>query len=94
MLRVIDPQGVQVSDLLKDQANKLVISRSDGSGILYYTAHLRVNLPVPQVEPLSRGIIVERRYTIGTDTKSITEAKAKTDALTKDMTAAMPPWFD
>ncbi len=66
---------VQVSDMLKDQANKLVISRSEGSGILYYTAHLRVNLPVDQVQPLDRGLIVERRYTIGGSDQPVTAAK-------------------
>jgi len=55
---------VQVADLLADEANQLVISRTDGSGALYYTAHLTAYLPVPEVEPLNRGIIVERRYTL------------------------------
>jgi alpha-2-macroglobulin len=55
---------VQVSELLADEANRLVISRTDGDGVLYYTAHLEAYLPVPEVEPLDRGIIVERRYTI------------------------------
>ncbi|MBC7810297.1 MAG: hypothetical protein H7175_04080, partial [Burkholderiales bacterium] len=55
---------VQVADLLADEANQLVISRTDGSGALYYTAHLTAYLPVTEVEPLNRGIIVERRYTL------------------------------
>src|SRR5690606_21735672 len=41
---------VQVSELLVDQANELVISRTEGEGNLYYTAHLRAFLPVPEVE--------------------------------------------
>jgi uncharacterized protein YfaS (alpha-2-macroglobulin family) len=43
---------------------------------LYYTAHLRAFLPVPEVEALNRGIIIERRYTLqGDDTRTpITEA--------------------
>lgn len=66
---------VQVADLLKDQANALVIGRTEGAGVLYYTAHLRVFLPVPEIEPLNRGIIVERRYTMpGSDTP-VTEAR-------------------
>ena len=32
---------VEVGDLLQDQANELLINRTDGAGILYYTAHLR-----------------------------------------------------
>jgi uncharacterized protein YfaS (alpha-2-macroglobulin family) len=66
---------VEVADMLTDQANNLVIGRTDGNGVLYYTAHLRAFLPVPEVEPLNRGIILERHYTMpGTD-KPVTEAK-------------------
>ncbi len=55
---------VQVAALLKDQANQLVISRTEGSGVLYYTAHLKAYLPVPEVQPVNRGFILERRYTL------------------------------
>ncbi|MCB9452673.1 MAG: Ig-like domain-containing protein [Anaerolineaceae bacterium] len=66
---------VEVSDLLHEEANRLVIGRTDGPGVLYYTAHLRAFLPVPEVEPLNRGIIIDRRYVIpGTDTP-VTEAR-------------------
>ncbi|HUN07465.1 MAG TPA: Ig-like domain-containing protein [Aggregatilineales bacterium] len=64
---------VDVADLLRDQANQLVIERSDGPGVLYYTAHLQADLPVPEIQPLNRGIIVERRYTIGDST--VTQAQ-------------------
>ncbi|NDJ61020.1 MAG: alpha-2-macroglobulin, partial [Chloroflexi bacterium] len=53
---------VAVSELLTDVANDLVINRGAGPGALYYTAHLDVSLPVEAVEPLNRGIIIERRY--------------------------------
>jgi uncharacterized protein YfaS (alpha-2-macroglobulin family) len=67
---------VQVADLLADEANNLVIGRTEGNGVLYYTAHLRAFLPVPEVEPLDRGIIIERRYTLLDDESgaAITEA--------------------
>ena len=65
---------VQVADLLKDQANALVINRTDGSGVLYYSAHLTVDLPVPQIQELDRGIIVERRYTLPGSDAPITSA--------------------
>ena len=42
--------------------NRLAVTRGDGPGTLYYTAHLNVRLPVEEVEPLSRGIIVQRQY--------------------------------
>jgi len=53
--------------LLTDQTNGLVIQRSKtdgqtGKGQLYYTAHLKTYLPVEQLKPLSRGVIVSREY--------------------------------
>jgi uncharacterized protein YfaS (alpha-2-macroglobulin family) len=68
---------VQVADMLKDEANMLVLGRTSGDGVLYYTAHLEAFLPVPEIEPLNRGVIVERRYTILGDPneKPVTEAK-------------------
>ncbi len=58
---------IQVADLLKDEANRLTISRSAGDGNLYYTAHLEAYLPVPEVEPLNRGIILARKYSLVDD---------------------------
>jgi uncharacterized protein YfaS (alpha-2-macroglobulin family) len=54
---------VDVADLLSDVTNYLTISRGDGPGRLYYTAHLKVYLPVEEIEPLNRGVIVSRQYT-------------------------------
>ncbi|MBU0704944.1 MAG: Ig-like domain-containing protein, partial [Chloroflexi bacterium] len=54
---------VDVADLLADAGNRLTIGRGPGEGRLYYTAHLKVYLPVEEIEPLNRGIIVSRRYT-------------------------------
>src|SRR5664279_743787 len=65
---------VQVSQMLAQQANDLVIGRADGPGVLYYTAHLTVDLPVPQIEALNRGIIVEREYTMPGRNTPITSA--------------------
>ena len=55
---------VEVGELLKAQANQVVFSRSEGDGNMYYTAHLRAFLPVPEVEALNRGIIVARKYSL------------------------------
>jgi len=59
---------VDVAELLADanrwfEGNRLTIGRGSGEGRLYYTAHLKVYLPVEEIEPLDRGIIVSRRYT-------------------------------
>jgi uncharacterized protein YfaS (alpha-2-macroglobulin family) len=51
-----------VADLLREQGNVLNVGRGEGEGRLYYTAHLRVYLPVEEIEPANRGIIVYRQY--------------------------------
>ncbi len=51
-----------VSQLFLDQVNRLTIARDPGPGNLYYTAHLNVYLPVEQIQPLERGIIISREY--------------------------------
>ena len=68
---------VQVADLLSDTLNRLTFSRTAGDGNLYYTAHLRAFLPVPEVKALNRGIIVSRSYSLLNDPDAgpITEAE-------------------
>jgi uncharacterized protein YfaS (alpha-2-macroglobulin family) len=53
---------IAIADLLREQGNVLHIGRGEGEGRLYYTAHLRVYLPVEEIEPVNRGIIVYREY--------------------------------
>ncbi len=67
--------NIPVADLQPE--NTFEISRGAGAGSLYYTAFLRNFLPVDQVEPLNRGVIVERRYTLQGDESQtpITEAR-------------------
>lgn len=55
---------IPVANLLADASNRLTVARTDGNGRLYYSAHLKVYLPVEQIEPAERGIIVSRRYTL------------------------------
>lgn len=55
---------IAVAELLRDEANRLSFIKSEGTGNLYYTAHLRSFLDVPSIEPVSRGIIVSRQYTL------------------------------
>ncbi len=83
---------IAVADLLKDQANRLVINRGGGDGRLYYTAHLNVYLPVEDVRSLSRGVTVAREYTIRSGDcggpkqpacPSVTEAQAGQDIQVK-----------
>jgi len=64
---------VDIADLLADTGNLLTVARTDGNGRLYYSAHLKVFLPVEEIEPADRGIIVSRRYTL----QSCLERQAK-----------------
>ncbi len=59
-----DTQQVQIdiSDLFADQLNRVAFGRDEGPGNLYYTTHLQAYLPVEQVRPLDRGIIISRSY--------------------------------
>ncbi len=71
--------NIAVADLLNaSRSNRLTIARGDpqdggsrGQGRLYYTAHLRVFLPVEDIKPVSRGITVNRRYTLASCTDGI-----------------------
>ncbi|MBN1217524.1 MAG: Ig-like domain-containing protein [Anaerolineae bacterium] len=67
---------VAVADLLADTGNLLTIARTDGNGRLYYSAHLKVYLPVEEIEPADRGIIVSRRYTLASCLEQQTEDKS------------------
>ncbi|MBC8161607.1 MAG: alpha-2-macroglobulin, partial [Roseiflexaceae bacterium] len=55
---------VPVADLQGQAGNLLTIGRGEGPGRLYYTAHLRTFLPVPELKALERGIGVQRRYVL------------------------------
>ncbi len=57
---------VAVRDLLRAVGNRLTVARGEGDGRLYYTAHLKVYLPVEEIDPVDRGIVVARRYTLAT----------------------------
>ena len=69
--------SIDVLDMLDAAPNDLTFTRTDGPGNLYYTAYLNSDLPVPEVEPLNNGIIVQRRYTLIDDPngESITQAR-------------------
>jgi alpha-2-macroglobulin len=58
---------VEIEELLRDEANRLVINRGEGPGNLYYTVHLTTFLHVPDIEPVSRGIAIERQYHLASD---------------------------
>ncbi len=53
---------VQVTDMLKNEINRLAIARDDGSGNLYYTTFLNLYLPVEEAGALDQGIAISRSY--------------------------------
>ncbi len=53
---------IDISEMLKDEVNRLVISREAGPGNLYYTAFLNVELPVDQLSAMDGGVLVKRDY--------------------------------
>jgi len=53
---------IPVNELLRQWPNALEISRSEGDGTLYYTAHLALYEPVENLSAESRGLTVERQY--------------------------------
>ena len=85
---------IPIANLLADTLNTLTISRSDGPGRLYYSAHLKVYLPVEEIEAADRGIIVNRRYTLascedGPKCPEVREAKLG-DVIRVDLTIIAP----
>jgi uncharacterized protein YfaS (alpha-2-macroglobulin family) len=53
---------IAISELLRDEGNKLVLTKDDPSGTLYYTMHLSYPVPVWEIQPLARGVVVDRQY--------------------------------
>lgn len=67
---------IAVRDLLADEVNRLIVAREDGTGALYYTAHLDLRLPASEAKALNRGVRVERHYFLAADPETpITRAK-------------------
>lgn len=55
--------------------NRLVFTRGVGEGRLYYTEYLRVFLPVPEIEPVSRGVFITRQYISRATGQPVTSAR-------------------
>ena len=54
--------SLPVESLYADEPNALVINRSEGSGTLYYKAHLQVYRPAEDVKPYGHGLSLSRVY--------------------------------
>jgi uncharacterized protein YfaS (alpha-2-macroglobulin family) len=87
---------VEITDLLLDEGNRLIIQRhppsSDqtGEGQLYYSAFLRYFLPADQVKGLNRGIYVARQYSL-VDQPGVPVEQAKVGDLIRVRLAIIAP---
>jgi uncharacterized protein YfaS (alpha-2-macroglobulin family) len=83
---------VEVADLLKDEANRLLIQRAEptGKGRLYYSLYLRYFLPVEDVQALNRGIIVARQYSPVEDTERFVDGAEVGDVIQVKLTLIAP----
>lgn len=82
--------SVDIGELLLQDVNRLAIARSDGSGNLYYTAHLNVWLPVEQIQALDQGIQVQRSYYQFSDPETPVTAAQQGDVLVVRLTIVAP----
>lgn len=81
---------VQVRDLLLDEINRVTVIRSEGDGVLYYTAHLKTRLWASEAKPISRGVTVQREYFLADSAgETITEAQVG-DVITVRVTMTLP----
>jgi len=83
---------VKVADLLKDEANRLLIERAEpaGQGRLYYSLYLRYFLPVEDVKALNRGIIVARQYSPVEDPERFVDGAKVGDVIQVKLTLIAP----
>ncbi|MFK7802516.1 MAG: Ig-like domain-containing protein [Anaerolineae bacterium] len=64
-----------ITELSQDELNRLAIGRTAGEGNLYYTAYMKVGLPVEEIQARDDGIVISRSYFNPDDpTQPITEA--------------------
>ncbi len=80
---------VPVGRLLFGADNAVTMAR-EGTGRMYYSAFLRYYLPAEELQPLGRGVYIQREYALASDpTKPVTSAKVN-DILTVKLTLIAP----
>ncbi|PJF43729.1 MAG: hypothetical protein CUN55_07595 [Phototrophicales bacterium] len=80
---------VEVEQLLMGELNRLAISRSEGEGALYYTAHLDLRLPASGVDAISRGVTVTRTYYNTADPQTPITSATVGDTITVQLTITL-----
>jgi len=81
---------LELKDLLKESANYLVFTRSEGTGNLYYSAYLSAELPVESIEPLDQGVSLSRQYFSLDDPKKPITAIQRGDLVRVRLTVVVP----
>jgi uncharacterized protein YfaS (alpha-2-macroglobulin family) len=81
---------VAVRDLLRDEINRLTVSRSAGEGALYYTAHLKTRLWAAEAKPISRGVTVSREYFRADDPDTPVTSARVGEVITVRVTITLP----
>jgi uncharacterized protein YfaS (alpha-2-macroglobulin family) len=56
--------SIPVQDLYPEDPNALTITREEGTGTLYYRAHLNVSRPAEDVTPFGREMSLSRYYSV------------------------------
>ena len=67
-----------------------MIERSSGPGKLYYSAYLRYYLPAAQLQPLNRGLIVQRQYAVADNPDKIATEGKINELITVKLTLIVP----
>ncbi|NLX10997.1 MAG: hypothetical protein GXY36_15210 [Chloroflexi bacterium] len=81
---------VQVRDLLRDEANRLILIRGEGEGVLYYSAHLKLRLWASEAKPISRGVSVSREYFVEDKPGEPVTSAQVGDVITVRVTLTLP----
>jgi uncharacterized protein YfaS (alpha-2-macroglobulin family) len=67
------------------------VERTSGPGQLYYTVDLRAFQPVPDLNPVNHGIVIERQYSLAGDEDGITIKEARVgDVIDVELTIVLP----
>ncbi len=80
----------EITDLFTDELNRLAIGRTEGPGNLYYTTHMNIWLPVEEVLPLDKGLILSRSYYRPDDRETAVTAAELGETLLARLTIVVP----
>jgi hypothetical protein len=81
---------LDIEKLLADQTNYLVLTRSSGPGVLYYTAYMDYSLPVKDIPALDQGILVSQQYYSPDDLKTPINEIARGELVQVRLTLVVP----